>query len=147
MNYASHAETVFVPKNLTVKIPEGVSFDEAAFVTLGAIALQGLRVGAPSLGEVVAEAAGFHVGGPPREFVGGSRGAVAPGPGEGFGVGLAAADEVGERRVVHAEELAGPEVHAGAEVGVVFVRKPAGGVEADQVVNLLLQRGITRSRR
>src|SRR5574341_1354632 len=44
MNYASHAETVFVPKNLAVKIPDGVSFDEAAFVTLGAIALQGVRV-------------------------------------------------------------------------------------------------------
>lgn len=27
MNYASHAETVFVPKNLTVKIPDNVSFD------------------------------------------------------------------------------------------------------------------------
>src|SRR5438105_691197 len=32
MNYASHAETVFIPKNLAVKIPEGVTFDEAAFV-------------------------------------------------------------------------------------------------------------------
>ena len=29
MNYASHAETVYVPKNLTVKIPDNVSFDEA----------------------------------------------------------------------------------------------------------------------
>jgi polar amino acid transport system substrate-binding protein len=54
MNYASHAETVFVPKNLSVKIPGGVSFDEAAFVTLGAIALQGVRTAEAKLGDAVA---------------------------------------------------------------------------------------------
>lgn len=54
MNYASHAETVFVPKNLAVKIPDGVSFDEAAFVTLGAIALQGVRTAEAKLGDTVA---------------------------------------------------------------------------------------------
>ena len=47
--------------------------------------------------EVVAEAAGFHVGGPPREFVGGPCGAVPTGPCKGFGVGLPAEDEIGER--------------------------------------------------
>ncbi len=54
MNYASHAETVFVPLNLAVKIPEGISFEEAAFVTLGAIALQGARTAEVKLGEAVA---------------------------------------------------------------------------------------------
>jgi predicted dehydrogenase/threonine dehydrogenase-like Zn-dependent dehydrogenase len=54
MNYASHAEAVCVPKNLAVKIPDGVSFDEAAFVTLGAIALQGVRTAGVRLGESVA---------------------------------------------------------------------------------------------
>lgn len=54
MNYASHAEWVYVPKNLTVKIPAGVSFDEAAFVTLGAIALQGVRTAEAKLGDAVA---------------------------------------------------------------------------------------------
>ena len=38
MNYASHAETVFIPKNLAVKIPGELDFEAAAFVTLGAIA-------------------------------------------------------------------------------------------------------------
>ena len=52
--YASHAESVFVPTNLTVKIPDSVSFEEASFVTLGAIALQGVRVADPRLGETVA---------------------------------------------------------------------------------------------
>jgi predicted dehydrogenase/threonine dehydrogenase-like Zn-dependent dehydrogenase len=54
MNYASHAETVFIPKNLAVNIPEGVSFDEAAFVTLGAIALQGVRTAELKLGDSAA---------------------------------------------------------------------------------------------
>ncbi|MGC3947774.1 MAG: bi-domain-containing oxidoreductase [Chryseolinea sp.] len=51
--YASHAEIVSVPENLVVKIPEGVSFEEAAFTTLGAIALQGIRQAEPRLGEKV----------------------------------------------------------------------------------------------
>lgn len=52
--YANHAEMVFVPKNLCVKVPESVSYDGAAFVTLGAIALQGVRQAALTLGERVA---------------------------------------------------------------------------------------------
>ncbi len=52
--YASHAEVVFVPKNLAVKIPDNVSTREAAFVTLGAIALQGVRRAELTLGERVA---------------------------------------------------------------------------------------------
>lgn len=51
--YASHAEIVSVPKNLTVKIPAEVTFAEAAFGTMGAIALHGVRVTAPTLGETV----------------------------------------------------------------------------------------------
>lgn len=54
MNYASHAETVFVPKNLTVRIPDEVNFDEAACVTLGAIALQGVRTAEVKLGDAIA---------------------------------------------------------------------------------------------
>ncbi|KXK54051.1 MAG: quinone oxidoreductase, NADPH-dependent, partial [Chlorobi bacterium OLB7] len=52
--YASHAEVIAVPKNLAVKIPDGVSFEQAAFTTLGAIALQGVRQAKISLGESVA---------------------------------------------------------------------------------------------
>lgn len=53
-NYASHAEIVSVPKHLCVKIPDGVSFEDASFVTLGAIALQGVRQAEPRLGDLVA---------------------------------------------------------------------------------------------
>jgi predicted dehydrogenase/threonine dehydrogenase-like Zn-dependent dehydrogenase len=53
-DYASHAEVVSVPKNLCVKIPEGVELEEAAFVTVGAIALQGVRQVRAQLGECMA---------------------------------------------------------------------------------------------
>jgi predicted dehydrogenase len=53
-NYASHAEFVCVPKNLCVHIPDEVSYADAAYVTLGAIALQGVRQAAPALSECVA---------------------------------------------------------------------------------------------
>ena len=46
-----HAEMVCVPRNLCAKIPDGVTDDEAAFTVLGAIALQGVRLAAPTLGE------------------------------------------------------------------------------------------------
>ncbi len=52
--YAVHAGVIAVPKNLAVRIPEGVSFDEASFTTLGAIALQGVRQADLRLGETVA---------------------------------------------------------------------------------------------
>ena len=52
--YANHAELNLVPRNLAVKIPDGVSDEEASFVTVGAIALHGVRLVEPSLGAVVA---------------------------------------------------------------------------------------------
>ncbi len=49
-----HAEVVCVPKNLCAKIPEGVEFEQAAFTVVGSIALQGIRLVQPTLGEAVA---------------------------------------------------------------------------------------------
>jgi len=46
-----HAEAVCVPRNLCAKIPAGVAFEEAAFTVLSSIALQGVRLAAPTLGE------------------------------------------------------------------------------------------------
>lgn len=48
-----HAEVVAVPKNLCAKIPESVSDEEASFTVIGAIALQGIRLIKPTLGETV----------------------------------------------------------------------------------------------
>jgi len=48
-----HAEVVCVPFNLCAKVPDSVSDEEAAFTVLGAIALQGIRLVQPTLGETV----------------------------------------------------------------------------------------------
>jgi len=51
--YANHAEIVCVPRNLCVAVPAAVPMRAAAFTTLGAIALQSLRVAGVRLGEKV----------------------------------------------------------------------------------------------
>ena len=48
-----HAEMVCVPRNLCAKIPESVDDELAAFTVLAAIALQGIRLVAPTLGECI----------------------------------------------------------------------------------------------
>ena len=50
---ASHAGVLFVPKNLCAKVPLGVGMEQAAYTTVGAIALQGVRLASPTLGEAV----------------------------------------------------------------------------------------------
>jgi predicted dehydrogenase/threonine dehydrogenase-like Zn-dependent dehydrogenase len=52
--FANHAEWNAVPENLVVRVPDAVPLEQAAFATLGAIALQGLRLAQPTLGEVAA---------------------------------------------------------------------------------------------
>jgi polar amino acid transport system substrate-binding protein len=53
VGYASHGEVLSVPKNLCVRLPDNVSFDAGAFATVGAIALQGVRLAEPTLGESI----------------------------------------------------------------------------------------------
>jgi len=49
-----HAEIVAVPRNLCARVPDAVDDDSAPFAVLGAIALQGVRLAQPTLGESVA---------------------------------------------------------------------------------------------
>lgn len=51
--YAVHAEYVTVPRRLVVRVPEGVPLEAAAYTTLGAIALNGVRQADARLGERV----------------------------------------------------------------------------------------------
>lgn len=51
---SNHAELNVVPRNLAARIPDDVTDEEAAFATLGAIALHGLRNTRAGLGDVVA---------------------------------------------------------------------------------------------
>lgn len=48
---ANHAEVICVPRNLTVPVPNGLDSIDACTVTLGAIAMQGVRRAQPTLGE------------------------------------------------------------------------------------------------
>ena len=50
--HALHAELNWVPKNLYCRVPAGVAPRHAAFGTVGAIAMQGVRRGEPALGDV-----------------------------------------------------------------------------------------------
>jgi polar amino acid transport system substrate-binding protein len=52
--YASHAEVIFVPKNLCILIPLDVNFKEAAFTTLGSIAMQSVRQADVAVGDYIA---------------------------------------------------------------------------------------------
>lgn len=51
--FANHSEVIAVPKNLVVKLPDSVSFEDAAYTTVGAIAMQGFRQAKPVLGDKV----------------------------------------------------------------------------------------------
>jgi predicted dehydrogenase/threonine dehydrogenase-like Zn-dependent dehydrogenase len=51
--HASHAEIVCVPKRLCVRLPAGIDIEHGAFATVGAIALQSLRVADLRLGDNV----------------------------------------------------------------------------------------------
>lgn len=51
--YANHAEYIAVPRNLCVKVPQSLDLKYASTVTLGAIAMQGIRRLNPTLGETI----------------------------------------------------------------------------------------------
>jgi predicted dehydrogenase len=51
--WAAHAEVVVVPRNLCVRVPPDVGLRDAAYATVGAIALQGVRVADVRVGETV----------------------------------------------------------------------------------------------
>ncbi|MCZ2100754.1 MAG: bi-domain-containing oxidoreductase [Chitinophagales bacterium] len=49
----NHAEVVSIPHNLVARIPDGVSYIDASFTVIGAIALQGIRLIHPTFGETI----------------------------------------------------------------------------------------------
>ena len=51
--YANHAELNYIPRLLAVPVPQGVSTEAAAYSTVGAIALQGVRLADLRVGEAV----------------------------------------------------------------------------------------------
>lgn len=86
-----------------------------------------------ALAEIVAESARFHVGLEPGFFVVGAGDTIFAGPGEGVFVGSSGGDLRFQVVVIDAQELAGPEVHTEAEVGVELGMKGSGVVFAHLV--------------
>ena len=59
--FALHAEVNWIPINLCVPVPDGVAAEHAAFATVGAIAMQGVRRAEVGLGETrMRHRAGAH---------------------------------------------------------------------------------------
>jgi predicted dehydrogenase/threonine dehydrogenase-like Zn-dependent dehydrogenase len=53
LGHANHAEVDYVPKNLAARMPDGLSYDDGCFVTVGTIALHGVRLAEIALGDKV----------------------------------------------------------------------------------------------
>jgi predicted dehydrogenase/threonine dehydrogenase-like Zn-dependent dehydrogenase len=119
--YANHAEIICVPRNLLCKMPDNVDFDEAAFTTIGAIAMQGIRraqvqfgdnvvvIGLGLLGQIatqILKAAGAHV------------------------IGI----DIMKERVELAKELGADMCFVGGKDAVDKVLKYTDGVGADSVI-------------
>src|SRR3954453_1312374 len=51
--WANHAGVIAVPRNLVARIPDGVGLDDAAYATVGAIAMHGVRQADVRRGEAV----------------------------------------------------------------------------------------------
>jgi len=51
--YAHHSDIDFIPENLAVRVPDNVSLRDAAYTTLGSIAMQGVRNSDVKIGENV----------------------------------------------------------------------------------------------
>ena len=50
---AHHAELVAVPRSLTTRVPDNVELDAAAFITLGTIAMESIRLTRATFGSTV----------------------------------------------------------------------------------------------
>jgi len=119
-----HAEIVRVPHNLAARIPDGVDFETAAFTPLAAIALQGLRLARPTLGETVVVFGLGLVGQLAVQLV------------RAQGCRCIGIDTDADR--VHLAEMSGAAgLVAGEEPIVDRVRELTGGVGADAVVMTL----------
>ena len=52
--YTGHSETVCAGRNLVVKLPDAVTFEQGCFTTLGSIAMNAVRIGEIAMGDTVA---------------------------------------------------------------------------------------------
>jgi predicted dehydrogenase len=108
---ANHAEFIDVPVNLAVHVPAGVDLADASTVTLGSIALQGVRRTNPTLGETIAVIGLGFLGQLTAQFL------------RANGCRVIGVDPDAQRRDI-------------AEQSGVQVLDPSGGAHVDRIVQL-----------
>jgi threonine dehydrogenase-like Zn-dependent dehydrogenase len=119
---AVHAERVAVPRNLVAPVPSGVAPEDAAFVTLGSVAIHGLRRTGCQFGETVV-VLGLGV-----------LGLLAVQVARSAGMRVLGIDPVEHRRVL-ARSLGAHEVTgADADGALTMVRHATDGFGADAVL-------------
>ncbi|MDQ3226868.1 MAG: zinc-binding alcohol dehydrogenase, partial [Chloroflexota bacterium] len=117
-----HAEYVRVAQTLAAKIPSGVSYEAAAFAPLAAIALEGLRLANPTLGETVVV------------YGLGPIGLLAVQLARAAGCNVIGIDRSAERCVL-AEKFGATALHADEDTDVASaVTERTGGIGADFVL-------------
>jgi predicted dehydrogenase len=119
--YAGHAEYVSVPENLSARIPDNVSYEEASFGTLGGIALHGIRQTKVTFGERIA-VIGLGLIGQLAVQILKSYGAVV------YGM------DVDPNKVRLAKELGADDAFASADALKEGIERATGGVGVDAVL-------------
>jgi threonine dehydrogenase-like Zn-dependent dehydrogenase len=119
---AHHAEVVAVPRNLVARVPDGVALEDAAFVTLGAVAMTALRDTKCQFGESVVL------------YGMGLLGLLAAQMGKAAGLRIIGID-IDDRRLEFARTLGvNHALNAGAMDVVKEVKEITGGFGADAVI-------------
>lgn len=141
MSNGNHAEIVAVPQNLVAKIPEGVSYEEAAFAVVGAIGLQGIRLVRPTFGEtIVVQGLGLI-------------GLIAAQLLQANGCRVIGMD-LDEQKLEKAASFGIATVHSGTQDPVKYIEETTGGVGADAVLitastksNVVIKQAANMSRK
>ncbi|NDJ34005.1 MAG: Gfo/Idh/MocA family oxidoreductase [Chloroflexi bacterium] len=118
--FANHAEFNAVPSNLLAAVPDGVSYHQAAFTTVGAIAMQGVRRAEVTLGETVVVVGLGLIGQLTAQIL------------QAAGCTVIGTDLLAERRT-HAERAAGAHTAPPEDIDAL-VRDMTEGQGADRVI-------------
>jgi predicted dehydrogenase/threonine dehydrogenase-like Zn-dependent dehydrogenase len=119
---ANHAEFIAVPRNLMTPMPEGVAHTQAAFTTVGAIALQGVRRAEVTLGETVVVVGLGLIGQITAQLL------------DAAGCRVIGSDPISERRDLAAKLSGAWTVDPSLGDAVEQVMRLTGGVGADKVI-------------
>ena len=118
-----HAARAVFRRDALLRIPEGLSFEEAAFADLCCVGMQGIRIGRPELGEVVVVIGAGIIGALALQFA------------RICGAGMVVAVDLSPMRLKMARELGADEAINPSETDVLdAVRRLTDGEMADLII-------------